>query len=47
MWNWLKPSIMKKNVLYEDIETLLLAVVNGEEEYMILRSRDGFLQFLA
>ena len=35
----------EKNVLYEDIETLLLAVVNGEEEYMILRSRDGFLQF--
>ena len=44
MWNWLKPSIMK-NVLYEDIETLLLTVVNGEEEYMILRSKDGFLQF--
>ena len=35
----------EKNVLYEDIETLLLAVVNGEEEYMILRSKDGFLQF--
>lgn len=35
----------KKNVLYEDIEALLLTVVNGEEEYMILRSEDGFLQF--
>ncbi len=27
------------------IETLLLTVVNREEEYMILRSKDGFLQF--
>lgn len=35
----------EKNVLYEDIEMLLLAVVNGEEECMILRSEDGFLQF--
>ncbi len=35
----------EKNVLYEDIETLLLTVVNGEEECMILRSEDGFLQF--
>ena len=35
----------EKNVLYEDIETFLLAVVNGEEECMILRSEDGFLQF--
>lgn len=36
----------EKNVLYEDVEMLLLTVVNGEEEYMILRSKDGFLQFL-
>lgn len=35
----------EENVLYEDIETLLLTVVNGEEEYMILHSQDGFLQF--
>ena len=35
----------EKNVLYEDIETLLLAVVNGEEDCMILRSKDGLLQF--
>lgn len=35
----------EKNVLYEDIETLLLAVVNGEEQFMILHSNDGFLQF--
>ena len=35
----------EKNVLYEDIELLLLAVVNGEEECMILHSEDGFLQF--
>lgn len=35
----------EKDVLYEDIELLLLAVVNGEEQYMILHSEDGFLQF--
>ncbi len=35
----------EQNVLYEDVERLLLAVVNGEEEYMILSSADGFLQF--
>ena len=35
----------EKDVLYEDIELLLLAVVNGEEQYMILSSEDGFLQF--
>ena len=28
----------EKDVLYEDIELLLLAVVNGEEQYMILCS---------
>lgn len=35
----------EQNVLYADVERLLLAVVNGEEEYMILSSSDGFLQF--
>ena len=41
-----ESEYQEQNVLYEDVERLLLAVVNGEEEYMILKSADGFLQFL-
>lgn len=34
-----------KNVLYSDIASYIDMVENGEEDFIILKSQDGFLQF--
>lgn len=35
----------EENVLYRDIDHYILCVENGEEDFLILSSHDGFLQF--
>lgn len=34
-----------KNILYKDISTFIVLIEEGREDYLILKSHDGFLQF--
>lgn len=41
----LESGYKEKNVLYQDIDKYILFIENGEEDFLILDSKDGFLQF--
>lgn len=41
----LSSGKMEKNVLYRDIASYIMLVEEGEEDFLILSSHDGFLQF--
>ena len=34
-----------ENVLFRDIDSYIMCIENGEEDFLILKSHDGFLQF--
>lgn len=41
----LESGYKQQNVRYEDIDEYILLIENGEEDFLILKSADGFLQF--
>lgn len=41
----LESGYKEQNVFYEDIDKYILLIENGEEDFLILESADGFLQF--
>lgn len=41
----LESGYQEKNVSYDDIHKFVQLIVNGEEDFLILSSKDGFLQF--